>query len=329
MNTWRGSAKVVVIDAEVVVVEELHRRGVTGAAERSPRARIARKAVLEREGIRPLPSPETVGGIDTGNMPRRWPQTVLDQPVGAKAIQSKGAHGVGNALHPALQRQVPPELLFRLVRKKEGSKPQAEERQQNGAKRESRREQRVHRAEPVVKTLLLGVQVRDAVRLRECRAARRWRTKAQHRCRRYKRSQFDSRRINEPAQAASSRALRVGGVQDVGEHHILIPIRRRGHHPDIAGIQLVERAREERMRDVGSTLHIIKLPCRWDPAEPKLARSSTMPFPEKDFPILKPPDKFAIHPGLGLIDGKIRRVQEHLEHRVVAAVGSVPAKKKN
>ena len=93
MNTWRGSAKVVVIDAEVVVVEELHRRGVTGAAERSPRARIARKAVLEREGIRPLPSPETVGGIDTGNMPRRWPQTVLDQPVGAKAIQSKGAHG--------------------------------------------------------------------------------------------------------------------------------------------------------------------------------------------------------------------------------------------
>ena len=197
MNTWRGSAKVVVIDAEVVVVEELHRRGVTGAAELSPRGRMARKAVLEREGIRPLPSPETVGGIDTGNMPRRWPQTVLDQPVGAKAIQSKGAHGVGNALHPALQRQVPPELLFRLVRKKEGSKPQAEERQQSGAERESRREQRVHRAEPVVKTLLLGVQVRDAVRLRECRAARRWRTKAQHRCRRYKRSQFDSRRINE------------------------------------------------------------------------------------------------------------------------------------
>ena len=123
MNTWRGSAKVVVIDAEVVVVEELHRRGVTGATELSSRASIARKAVLEREGIRPLPSPETVGGIDTGNMPRRWPQTVLDQPVGAKAIQSKGAHGVGNALHPALQRQVPPELLFRLVRKKEGSKP--------------------------------------------------------------------------------------------------------------------------------------------------------------------------------------------------------------
>ena len=121
--------------------------------------------------------------------------------------------------------------------------------------------------------------------------------------------------------------MRVGGVQDVGEHHILIPIRRRGHHPDIAGVQLVERAREERMRDVGSTFHIIKLPCRWDPAEPKLARSSTMPFPEKDFPILKPPDKFAIHPGLGLIDGKIRRVQEHLEHRVVAACGSVPAKK--
>ena len=193
MNTWRGSAKVVVIDAEVVVVEELHRRGVTGAAELSPRARIARKAVLKREGIRPLPSPETVGGIDTGNMPRRWPQTVLDQPVGAKAIQSKGAHGVGNALHPALQRQIPPELLFRLVRKKEGSKPQAEERQQSGAERESRREQRVHRAEPIVKTLLLGVQVRDAVRLRECRAARRWRTEAQHRCRRSLR--FGSRRV--------------------------------------------------------------------------------------------------------------------------------------
>ena len=130
MNTWRGSAKVVVIDAEVVVVEELHRRGATGAAELSPRASIARKAVLEREGIRPLPSPQTFGGIDTGNMPRRWSQTVLDQPVGAKAIQSKGARGVGNALHTALQSQVPPELLFRLVRKKEGSKPQAEERQQ-------------------------------------------------------------------------------------------------------------------------------------------------------------------------------------------------------
>ena len=27
-NTWRGSAKVVVTDAEVVVVDELHRRGV-------------------------------------------------------------------------------------------------------------------------------------------------------------------------------------------------------------------------------------------------------------------------------------------------------------
>jgi hypothetical protein len=40
MNTWRGSAIVVVIDAEVVVVEELHRRGVTGATELSPRASI-------------------------------------------------------------------------------------------------------------------------------------------------------------------------------------------------------------------------------------------------------------------------------------------------
>jgi len=52
MNTWRGSAIVVVIDAEVVVVEELHRRGVIGATELSPRASIARKAVLERRGLK-------------------------------------------------------------------------------------------------------------------------------------------------------------------------------------------------------------------------------------------------------------------------------------
>ena len=46
-----------------------------------------------------------------------------------------------------------PEILFRLSRKKEWSKPQAEERQHSWAERESRRGQRVHRAEPSVKIL--------------------------------------------------------------------------------------------------------------------------------------------------------------------------------
>ena len=108
-------------------------------------------------------------------MPRHWSQTVLDQLVGAKAIQSEGARGVGNM---ALQSQVLPERLFRLSRKKEGSKPQAEERQHSGAEREDRREQRVHRAEPNVKILPICVQARDAVRLRAGRVARRWRTEA-------------------------------------------------------------------------------------------------------------------------------------------------------
>ena len=51
-----------VTDAEVVVVEELLReplRGVAwGVAAPSPGAIIARKAVLEREGILPLPRPQ-------------------------------------------------------------------------------------------------------------------------------------------------------------------------------------------------------------------------------------------------------------------------------
>jgi len=94
-----------------------------------------------------IAKPTDIRRLDTGNMPRRWSQTVLDQPVGAKAIQSEGARGVGNT---ALQSQIPPELLFRLSRKKEGSKPQAEERQHSGAERGNRREQRVHRAEFII-----------------------------------------------------------------------------------------------------------------------------------------------------------------------------------
>ena len=114
-------------------------------------ASIARKAVLERESIHPLPSPHILIGIDTGNTRRRWSQTVLDQLVGAKAIQSElGAPCVGDT---ALQIQVLPEILFRLSRKKEWSKPQAEERQHSWAEREIRRGQRVHRAEPSVKIL--------------------------------------------------------------------------------------------------------------------------------------------------------------------------------
>ena len=93
--------------------------------------------MLERECIRPLPRPQIFVGIDTGNTHRRWSQTVLDQLVGAKAIQSElGAPCVGDT---ALQIQVLPEILFRLSRKKEWSKPQAEERQHGGAERKVRR----------------------------------------------------------------------------------------------------------------------------------------------------------------------------------------------
>ena len=116
----------------------------------SPGASIARKAVLERECIRPLPSPQISISIGTCNMRRRWAQTVLDQLVGAKAIQSEEARGGGGTV---LQIQVLPEVLFRLSRKKEGSEPQAEESQHSGAERKSRRWQRVHRAEPSVKKL--------------------------------------------------------------------------------------------------------------------------------------------------------------------------------
>ena len=102
-----------------------------------------------------MPSPHIFIGIDTGNTRRRWSQTVLDQLVGAKAIQSEGALGVGNTalLDQVLLNQVLPEILFRLSRKKEGSKPQAEERQHGWAERKGRRGQRVHRAEPIVKIL--------------------------------------------------------------------------------------------------------------------------------------------------------------------------------
>ena len=66
---------------QVVVVDELHR--TQGGREVSPRPAqglsSARKAVLERECIRPLPRPQILAGIDTGNTHRRGSQTVLHQ----------------------------------------------------------------------------------------------------------------------------------------------------------------------------------------------------------------------------------------------------------
>jgi len=63
-----------------------------------------------------------------------------------------------------------------------------------------------------------------------------------------------------------------------------------------------------------------------DPAEPKLACSITMPFPEANLPVREPKRKFAVHLGLILKKGKRRRVQELLERRVVAACTSVPVR---
>ena len=77
------------------------------------------------------------------------------------------------------------------------------------------------------------------------------------------------------------------------------------------------------MRGGGIAFHLIRLLISWDPAEPKLACSITMPFPEANLPVREPKRKFAVHLGLILKKGKRRRVQELLERRVVAACTSV------
>ena len=201
-NSWRGSAKVVVkADAEVVVVEELLRKPLRGVAASGPGAFIAGKAVLEREGIRPLPRPQIITGINTGDTHRRRSQAVLHQTctpschnrragglrfagawwrlglVVAKAIQSKlVAQRVGDI---ELLTQLLPEILFRMPREKERRKPQTKERQDSRAERKSSRGQRIHRAEPGVQILPFRGCARDAAWLLKRWSARRWRTEAQ------------------------------------------------------------------------------------------------------------------------------------------------------
>ena len=67
----RISQNVVEAEAEVVVVEERLRKLLRGVAASSPGAIIAGKAVLEREGIRPVPRPQIITVINTGDTHRR------------------------------------------------------------------------------------------------------------------------------------------------------------------------------------------------------------------------------------------------------------------
>ena len=138
--------------------------------------------------------------------------------------------------------------------------------------------------------------------------------------------QVDRCQINEAAEAAEFRAVRVRVGSDVDAHCVLEPRWARGHHPDIAGSELICRARDKRMHGGGITGHGSKVLRSRDPTEPELACRLTMPFPETKFPCLEPKNELVIHLGFSLKKGENRWVQERLEARVAAAGSGVSAK---